>query len=580
MSEPTNKFASGRIFIIAEMANAHEGDDAAARAIVETVAETGADAVKFQFFTADELAVPSYQHYPLYQKLPLPEEAWRRLIDDGHRRGLEVFADVFGLASARMAVRLGVDGFKIHNADVSNTPLLQMVGAVGKPMLLSCGGSTWLETAEAVESLKSAGAREIVLMHGFQSYPTKLEDSHLRRIATLKIKFGLPVGFAGHVDGGSVEAELLPVWATAAGADAVEVHITLDRSKQGLDYFSSLDPEPFGWMVRAVRALEPAMGASALTMPPDEQVYRAKHKKWLTAARDIAMGEEITSDNAALKRMDDPLQNGMMMLDQVMGRQAATPLTKYSPITHQDVKMKVVTTLACRAESSRLYGKPLQLIGGKPILSHQIDQLRRVEMIDAIVLAISEGPSRHVFIDYADRNNLPYVVGPEKDVLGRLILAADSVRADIAVRTTTENPYIYWENLNDLIRRHIDAGNDLTVTEKLPLGSLVEVISVSALKRSHQFGEDRHRSELCSLFIAENPDVFKIERIAPPEELQRPDLRLTVDTPEDLIVVRKIWEALGQDGALIPLEAIVDYLTANPDLAKFNQGQNTLYIWK
>lgn len=195
-------------------------------------------------------------------------------------------------------------------------------------------------------------------------------------------------------------------------------------------------------------------------------------------------------------------------------------------------------------------------------------------------MAISEGPSRHIFIDLAEREGLPYVVGPEKDVLGRLIMAADHVETDIVVRTTTENPYIYWENVDDLIRIHIEHNVDLTVTEKLPLGTLVEVISLGALKKSHKHGEDRHRSELCTLFISEHPDIFTIQRIPAPERLQHPDLRLTVDTPEDLIVVRKVWEALQQDGYPLRLERIVDYLNMHPEIAAINTGKNTLYLWK
>jgi spore coat polysaccharide biosynthesis protein SpsF len=241
--------------------------------------------------------------------------------------------------------------------------------------------------------------------------------------------------------------------------------------------------------------------------------------------------------------------------------------------------MKVAATLACRAESSRLYAKPLQNVGGRPILTNLIEQLRRVRLIDEIVLAISAGASRHIFIDYAETNRLPYVVGDQKDVLGRLIQAADYVGADIIVRDTTENPYLYWENLDDLIGLHIESGNDLTVTERLPLGVGAEIISVKALKRAHSEGEDRHRSEFCSLFIAENPHIFKIQRVPAPKHLERPDYRLTVDNPEDLIVVRRLWDELHEDGP-VTVDRIVAYLNAHPELAEFNRTEGTLYIWK
>jgi len=150
----------------------------------------------------------------------------------------------------------------------------------------------------------------------------------------------------------------------------------------------------------------------------------------------------------------------------------------------------------------------------------------------------------------------------------------------VALRTTTENPYTYWENLDSLIEQHVASGADLTVTERLPLGAFVEVLSVEALRRSHRHGEDRHRSEMCVSFIAENPGLFDIRRIPAPPEVEAPDLRLTVDTPWDLIVVRTIWSALQREGHLITIEEIVKYLREHPDVADLNSGEQTIYLWK
>jgi spore coat polysaccharide biosynthesis protein SpsF len=311
-----------------------------------------------------------------------------------------------------------------------------------------------------------------------------------------------------------------------------------------------------------------------------ERRYRDVHRKRLVAVREIAAGETLTAENAALRRAETAADCSTADLPLALGRRAARAIPQYSPIGMKDLKMKIVAVLACRAESSRLYGKPLQLVGDRPIIQHLLDRLAQVKSLDGICLAISQGPSAEIFIDYARKRQLDYVVGPEKDVLGRLILGADHCGADVILRTTTENPYTYWENIDDLIRLHVEKGADLTVTEKLPLGTLVEIISVDALKRSHKFGEDRHRSELCSMFIAEHPEAFVIQRVAPPEKLCRPEIRLTVDTPYDLVFVRTLWEALHQPDRLIRLEEIVDFCDAHPEVAKMNAGEQTLYLWK
>lgn len=243
--------------------------------------------------------------------------------------------------------------------------------------------------------------------------------------------------------------------------------------------------------------------------------------------------------------------------------------------------MKSTAVLACRLESTRLFGKPMQLINDLPIILHLISRLRKPKKIDEIVLAISDEPGQHVFIDLARKNGLRHVIGDQKDVLGRLIKGGDLAQTDIVVRTTTENPYIYWENLDELIELHIKNRADLTVTEHLPLGSFLEVISLTAMKKAHHDGEDRHRSELCTLYICENPEKFKIQKVKPPEKLRRPDIRLTVDTPQDLILVRTIWEKLSPIKEMFSINDIVDLFEADPSLMRINNSnKETLYLWK
>lgn len=357
---------SDRVLIIAEMANAHEGNIDTARAIIEAAADAGASAFKFQVVKADELAVPSLTHYELYKDLQLPQAAWAELLSLAHELDLQVFADVFGHESADLMYRLGIDGFKIHAADVSNRTLLRHVGGFGKPVLLSVAGSTWIETAEAVTILRSVGVESIVLMHGIQNYPTGLEHSFLRRIEVLRGKFGLPVGFASHIAGGSPESMSLPIWAVAAGADVLEIHITLDRSEEGLDYYSSLEPVEFATLVQSVQVMEACLGERSLRLSKDEIEYRLGHKKWLVATQEIAAGEHISEQNVALKRINDPPSGRSVGMDFALGHEAISSLPVHEPIQLKDLQMKVAATLACRAESGRLYGRKADGVGRRP----------------------------------------------------------------------------------------------------------------------------------------------------------------------------------------------------------------------
>jgi spore coat polysaccharide biosynthesis protein SpsF len=247
---------------------------------------------------------------------------------------------------------------------------------------------------------------------------------------------------------------------------------------------------------------------------------------------------------------------------------------------------KLIAALACRNQGSRLYGKPLQNLDidkGVCILDNIIQSLKMTNSVDEIVLGISEGVENKIFESYAVKHGLKYVVGDETDVLSRLIQCGKISNATDIFRVTTESPFRYFEMDLSLWTHHLDSCNDATFLENIIDGCGAEIIKLNALERSHQLGEKKHRSELCTLYMREHPNEFKIQRILPPPELRRKDLRLTVDNPEDLVVCRRIYMHFRQLAPRIPIHGIVEYLDANPDLVRLiapftEQGYSTMYL--
>ena len=236
--------------------------------------------------------------------------------------------------------------------------------------------------------------------------------------------------------------------------------------------------------------------------------------------------------------------------------------------------MKLAAVLACRNESSRLYAKPLQYLDvkkGVTILDYMISQLKICPEVEDIVLAISQNEENAVYEKVARRHDIPYVYGDDNDVLERLIKGAEAVKADHVFRVTTESPYTYLDNLSDIYRHHCNDKMDYSVTKGLPDGAYFEIISVDALKRSWASGERKHRSELCTLYISENKDKFQIIQHDVPKILKRNDIRLTVDWPEDLVVMRKIYEDLRLSPEKpYSLEKIIKYLDKNSKIKAIN----------
>jgi spore coat polysaccharide biosynthesis protein SpsF len=248
---------------------------------------------------------------------------------------------------------------------------------------------------------------------------------------------------------------------------------------------------------------------------------------------------------------------------------------------------RLVAALACRNQGSRLYGKPLQNLDvekGVRILDNIIDCLRTIDCIDEIVLGISEGIENEVFMAIAEEKGLRYVVGDQIDVLSRLVKCGQIAGATDIFRVTSESPFLYFEPVEDIWHHYQEEQADAAFMDNVIDGCGFEIISLRTLEESHAKGDKKHRSELCTLYIREHYQDFKIIKANTPIELIRKDLRLTVDNPEDLAVCRTVFNAFKNSAPRIPVLEIVKFLDGNPRLieliAPFTEtGYSTMYRW-
>lgn len=235
---------------------------------------------------------------------------------------------------------------------------------------------------------------------------------------------------------------------------------------------------------------------------------------------------------------------------------------------------KLAAVLACRNQSLRLYAKPLQYLDTEnriTILDFIIRQLKQVRTIDAIVLAISEREENLVYQKIAVHHEIPFVLGDDDDVTGRLVKGAEAVGADHIFRITTESPYCHLAMLPETYRQHCADEIDFSFLSDLPDGAYFEIIKYGALRKSWDLGDKKHRSEFCSSYIFDHPDQFRISKQKPPENLRALDVRLTVDWPEDLIVMRKIYADLHlHPDRLVSIEEIITYLRSHEKINAIN----------
>ena len=248
---------------------------------------------------------------------------------------------------------------------------------------------------------------------------------------------------------------------------------------------------------------------------------------------------------------------------------------------------KLVAAIACRNQGSRLYAKPLQNLDvelGIRIIDNIVDCLNTIECIDEIVLGISEGIENEVFKSVAEEKGLRYIVGDQIDVLSRLVQCAQLAGATDIFRISSESPYLFFETVEELWQMHQKEEADATFMDDIIDGCGFEFIALKALEESHRKGERKHRSELCTLYIREHLEQFKVIRPDPLPDLVRKDLRLTVDNPEDLVVCRSVYSAFQDLAPRIPVYEIVNFLDENPSLIELvgpftEAGYATMYRW-
>jgi len=307
-----HKIGSGQpCFVIAEAGVNHNGDINLALQLVEVAARAGANAVKFQTFTANNLASPSapkadYQlkttdaaesQYEMLRRLELSTKDHQRLLKHSIKNGILFMSTPFDEDSANMLDELNIPAFKIPSGEITNLPFLAHVAQKGKPLIVSTGMSDLKEVQTAIRTIAETGNQQLVLLHCVSCYPATAADVNLNAMRSMADAFGLPVGYSDHTCG--IE---IPLAAIALGAVIVEKHFTLDRNLPGPDHRASLEPDELAKMVKGIRKVESALGNGCKRPTKIESKNAFIVRRSLVAARDIAAGEILTEEMIAVKR--------------------------------------------------------------------------------------------------------------------------------------------------------------------------------------------------------------------------------------------------------------------------------------
>jgi len=314
--------------IIAEVAQAHDGSLGQAHAFVDAVAETGADAIKFQTHIAE--AESSYDEpyrvkfswqdatrYAYWQRMEFTEAQWVELARHATERGLIFLSSPFSVEAVDLLERIGVPAWKVGSGEIQSGRLLSELARTGQPILCSTGIATWGEINDVVRRFRECDV-PFVLLQCTTQYPTPLADIGLNVVEGLRQAYGCPAGLSDH--SGSVFPGMA---ALARGADVLECHVTFDRRMFGPDTVASVTIDELAQLCRFRDAL---VTMDNNPVNKDEQAEQLSHLRE-TFGKSLALSEALPAGTvlAAEHLTEKKPGSGIspVQIDQVIGKQLA-----------------------------------------------------------------------------------------------------------------------------------------------------------------------------------------------------------------------------------------------------------------
>lgn len=332
------------VVVIGEVGQAHDGSLGTAHAFVDAIADTGADAVKFQTHIAaaeSRTDEPwrvrfSYQdetRYEYWQRMQFSAEAWGELRRHAEDRGLAFLSSPFSLEAVDLLRRVGVAGWKIASGEVANPLLIDAVARTGQAVLLSSGMSAWVELDDAVARLRAGGAGPLAILQCTSAYPVAPQRLGLNVLAEVRERYGCATGLSDH--SGTIFPSLAAV---ALGARVLEVHVTLSREMFGPDVPASVTSRELRTLVEGVRYI-----GAALAAPVDKDAVatemapmRTLFGRSLVAQRTLPAGHVLAASDLVAKKPGGGIPPAR--LDALVGSRLRRVLRADQPLSDEDIE--------------------------------------------------------------------------------------------------------------------------------------------------------------------------------------------------------------------------------------------------
>ena len=288
-------------YIIAELSANHNGSLERALQTIAEAKRCGASAIKLQTYTADTMTIDcdapdfmikgglwdGFKLYDLYKWAQTPFEWHQAMFEYARKLGITVFSTPFDESAVDLLESLGAPAYKIASFENTDLPLIQYIAKTRKPIIMSTGMASEDEIAEAVETARQSGCRDLVLLHCISSYPTPINQANIRQVAELGRRFNVVPGLSDHTLGTTAS-----VVAVSLGACVIEKHFTFSRADKGPDSEFSLEPEELTRLCQETYDAWQALGQASFERQPVEAANKV-FRRSIYFVRDLPAGSVV-----------------------------------------------------------------------------------------------------------------------------------------------------------------------------------------------------------------------------------------------------------------------------------------------
>jgi len=334
-----------KVYIIAEIGVNHAGSVELAKKMILAAKKSGADAVKFQTFTAEALVTKGtpkvkYQesttsidedHFNMIKNLEFKNEDHLPVFEYCKSLNIDFISTPYDIESAKFLEQLGVQIYKVASADIVDIPLHEFLASTMKPVVIATGMASLGEIETVVNIYRKAGNLNVCLLHCVSNYPCSLESLNLNAMNTIADTFKLPIGFSDHSIG-----DLAAGLSVALGASVIEKHFTLDKDLPGPDHKASSTPEEFASLVKTIRLTEVILGSPYKEMQEEERQMALVSRKSVVASKNISAGTIITNNDLTLKRPGTGMSASRVK--EIIGKKASRDIPINKLISFYDIE--------------------------------------------------------------------------------------------------------------------------------------------------------------------------------------------------------------------------------------------------